>query len=81
MLTDPKWLSYARGKIGEREIKGPRHNHVDRKRTGQVEGLVVERRDAVVRHSSWRGHSCPRDIPVLSHLVILYGLCRAMAAP
>jgi uncharacterized protein (TIGR02594 family) len=26
MLTDPKWLSYARGKIGEREIKGPRHN-------------------------------------------------------
>jgi uncharacterized protein (TIGR02594 family) len=26
MLTDPKWLKYARSKIGEREIKGPRHN-------------------------------------------------------
>jgi len=26
MSTDPKWLIEARLKIGEREIKGPRHN-------------------------------------------------------
>lgn len=26
MVNDPKWLIEARRKIGEREIKGPRHN-------------------------------------------------------